>query len=150
MIGLGVGLLLYCTGWRFPEVITSTINFVADLNTPLAMIITGVFLASVNLGETLRDMRVHFASLLRVVLFPLLMLALIKLTGAANLFPKAEVVAFSILIACACPSAASTVLMISKMGGDSTHGAKVLAVSTVLSLVTLPLMVILYNLVPSL
>ncbi len=150
ILGLALSLMLYFTGWQLPEVVGSTVGFLADLNTPLAMVITGVFLSEVDIKKTLGDFRVHFASLLRVVVFPCLMLAFLKFSGVASLLPQAEIVALTILIACACPTAASTVLMASRLGGDSTHGAKLLAVSTILSLVTLPLIVILYQVTPAL
>ncbi|RPF42216.1 hypothetical protein EDD70_2555 [Hydrogenoanaerobacterium saccharovorans] len=150
MIGLTIGLVLFFTGLRLPGVLGDTVSFVADLNTPLAMIITGVFLSQVNFKVAVTDSKVYFSTMIRLVLLPLIMLVLLKCLPIASMFPGADTAAFSHIIACACPTAASSVLLISKLGYDSTHGAEILAVSTLLSMLTLPLFVLLFSIVPPL
>jgi len=88
--------------------------------------------------------------MIRLILMPLIMLILLKCLPISTIFPGAATVAFSHIIACACPAAANTVLLTSKLGYDSTHGAEILAVSTLFSMLTLPLFVLLFHSIPPL
>ena len=142
-VGALIGLLLYLTQIKLPSVIQMPIEYVADLNTPLSMIMIGVFLARVNVFEMIKTIRIYFVSLLRLIVLPLIMLLFIKLANISNLFNGADIVVTTILVCCACPAAVSVILMVSKNKLDDTYGAKILAMSTLLSLISLPIITLL-------
>ena len=142
-----IGMFLYFTQLPLPAVITSTMASVSNINTPLAMIITGVFLADVNLKHMFTDLTVYRASLVRLIVSPAAMVLLIWVTRAAHLFPGADSVVFAHLLAASSPTAAFTVLMVSKMGLNSEHSGEIIAVSTLFSIITLPLFALLAGIV---
>lgn len=142
-IGALLGILLYLTQIKLPVVIQTPIEYVAGLNTPLSMIMIGVFLARVNVLDMIKTIRIYFVSLLRLIVLPLIMLLLIKLTNISNIFNGAHIVVVTILVCCACPAAVSVILMVSKNKLDDTYGAKILAMSTLLSLISLPIITML-------
>lgn len=142
-IGFLTGFILYITQLPLPSFLCETITHVANLNTPLAMIITGVFLADIRWKKLWDDASIWRACLLRNMLLPLGMFVLLRCIGFASWFSGAPEIALAHLIACACPSAASTILLAAKRNMDSAHGAKILALSTLLSIVTLPAIVLL-------
>ncbi len=139
VIAVIVGLFLFLTQIKLGGILSETISYVADLNTPLSMIITGVFLANVNIKDTLKDVNVHKVVLLRNILVPLIMLIILKVIGFGNWFQGADNVALAHIIACACPTAIVTILFPARMGLDGEHGAKLIVLSTVASIITMPI-----------
>lgn len=145
-LGFIVGLILYLTQIQIGDVISQTISYVASLNTPLAMVITGVFLANINIKETLKDFNIYKSVLLRTVILPLIMIFLIKITGFESWFDTAKSVAIAHIVACSCPAAASTILLVARNGLNSEHGAKLVTMSTLFSVITIPALTIFINL----
>ncbi|OOM13867.1 AEC family transporter [Clostridium saccharobutylicum] len=145
-LGFIVGLILYLTQIQIGDVISQTISYVASLNTPLAMVITGVFLANINIKETLKDFNIYKSVLLRTVILPLIMIFLIKITGFESWFDTAKSVAIAHIVACSCPAAASTILLVARKGLNSEHGAKLVTMSTLFSVITIPALTIFINL----
>lgn len=145
-LGFIVGLILYLTQIPIGDVAAQAISYIAAINTPLAMVITGVFLANVNIRETLKDFNIYKSVLLRTVILPLIMIFLIKVTGFENWFDAGKNVAVAHIVACSCPAAASTILLVARNGLNSEHGAKLVTISTLLSVITIPILTIFVNL----
>jgi predicted permease len=111
------------------------------MNTPLAMVLTGVFLSDVKLRELVGNLRVYRAAALRLLLFPALLIVLLRLFGFPSWFQGSEQVYLAIAVVAACPTAAFSILFSARMKLDGAHSAKLVAVSTILSIFTLPLMI---------
>jgi len=77
VIGLFVSLPIFIFKIKLPNIIMSPVSAVADMNTPLAMIVIGGFLARTNIGNAMRDWRIYALAALRLVVFPLSALALL-------------------------------------------------------------------------
>ena len=71
LIAIVAGLLCFSFGWLLPEVVTSPLKKLGDMNTPLAMLISGAVVARANFKEGLRDPMVYKISLLRVLVLPM-------------------------------------------------------------------------------
>ena len=71
LIAIVVGLLCFSFGWLLPEAFTSPLKKLGDMNTPLAMLISGAVVARANFKEGLRDPMVYKISLLRVLVLPM-------------------------------------------------------------------------------
>ena len=54
-------------------------NYVADMNTPLAMMVAGFSVAQADLGKMLRNPRIYFVSFIKLILLPVLMIGVLKL-----------------------------------------------------------------------
>lgn len=143
IIGVFLGMIFYFSQIKLPEVIYTPINYLATLNTPLSMIMIGVFLARVNVFKMLKNLRIYMVSLIRLIILPLVLILFIKCTGLADIFTGASDVTIAISICCACPAAVSIILMVSKRKLNDEYGAEILAMSTLLSLVSLPLITML-------
>ena len=145
VIGVIVGLILYFTQIKLPSVIGESIGYIASLNTPLAMIITGAFLANVDMKATLKNINIYKSVLLRILILPLMMLILIKITNFENWISGGYQVALSHILSCSCPAASSTILLVTKMNLNSEHGAELVAISTLLCVITIPILTIIFN-----
>lgn len=144
-LGFIIGLILYLTQIPIGSVTSQTISYIAAINTPLAMVITGVFLANINIKETLNDFNIYKSVLLRTVFLPLIMIFLIKVTGFESWFDAGRNVAIAHIVACSCPAAASTILLVARNGLNSEHGAKLVTMSTLVSIITIPALTMFIN-----
>lgn len=137
MIGIVIGLPLYFINFEIPAIIREPIAGFSDLNTPLAMIIIGSYVAKVDMRSFVSDISVYKMSALRLLITPALFLGILLL-----LRPAPELFLTGIIQA-SMPVAANTVLFAVQYKKDSELASKAVAVSTVLSVLTIPLFTIL-------
>lgn len=143
VIGVVIGLALFFARIRLPGVLYTAVDYMAGLNTPLAMLLLGVFLADVNFSTALKNGRLYLVSFVRLVLVPVIGILLLKLpfVGAA--------VAVAVLIPAACPSATAAALFAAKYDLDAGYASEIVALNTLMSIVTIPLIVALNQLIPA-
>lgn len=137
VIGIVIGLPLYLLDVPVPALIERPIELISALNTPLAMIVVGGYIAQVKLRAFVSDLAVYKMAVLRLVVAPLLYLALVWL-----LRPD-ETLLMSTVIQAATPVAANCVLFAVQYDSDAELASKSVAVSTALSVVTIPLLTVL-------
>lgn len=137
VIGLVIGLPLYLLDVPVPALFVEPVELISALNTPLAMIVVGGYIAQVKLRAFVSDLAVYKMAALRLVVAPLLYLALVWL-----LRPD-ETLLMSTVIQAATPVAANCVLFAVQYDSDAELASKSVAVSTALSVVTIPLLTVL-------
>lgn len=71
LIAIVAGLICFSLGLSLPEVITSPLKKLGDMNSPLAMLVSGAVVARANFKQGLRDPMVYKISLLRVLVLPM-------------------------------------------------------------------------------
>lgn len=130
-------VLLFFLRVSIPDVLLDSMNYVADMNTPLAMMVAGFSVAQADIGKMLRNTRLYFISFIKLGLLPLLMIPVLMLMG---LSPET---AQTTLIAAACPAATTGTMMAIRYKQNYTYSSEIFAMSTVLSVVTIPLIVFL-------
>ena len=136
MIAIAVGLVLFFFRLSLPAVLSKTLDFCAGLNTPLAMFAVGVYLAQCDFGKMLKKGKLYKISAVRLLLIPLIVMALLSLVpGIGN------DIRYAMLIAAACPVGSNLAIYAQLHGKDYTYAVEAVAVSTVLSVVTLPVLV---------
>ncbi len=69
-IAIGLGLVCFSTGLLLPEIIASPLNKLGDMNTALAMLISGAVVARANFRQGLKDFMVYKISFLRLLVLP--------------------------------------------------------------------------------
>jgi len=140
LIGLAAGLPLFMVSFHLPELISSPIGSFASMNTPLAMIVIGSYIARVNLKEIFKDAQLYLLASVRLLLIPLVcFLFLLPLNVD-------KTVATCVLILCAAPTGANTVMFAAQFGGDAKLASKAVAFTTVLSMFTMPCFILLAKL----
>ncbi len=142
ILSIVVGFLCYALHITLPSLLSSALDYLADLNTGLSMVVMGVFLSNVKRKDLQFDRHALWALALRLLVAPLAAVFILKLLGAGGWAAEAQVPLMANLIGCACPAAVVVILMSKRTGRcDPRYGAAMVAVSTLLSLVTLPLVV---------
>ena len=134
IIGLVLGLPMFLFSVPLPDTAAHIIGSLADINTPLAMIVIGCHLAGTDLLKALTDKRVYAVCGVRLLLAPVISLLLVWLLP----IPLSALACTVLCIELATPSAATSVLIGSLCGHDGELPSRCVAVTTLLSVLTLP------------
>ncbi len=129
------GLLLFLTGWTLPGFINSALDMMGGTTTPLAMFVIGGRLIGLR-REHLTDAKLLMACGLRLLVFPAMIL-LLRLTNLP------EMVVSSVYLCTAMPCAALTAMQAERYDCDRELASRGVALSTALSMATVPLMLML-------
>lgn len=143
IISIAVGLLIFFFSVKIPSVISQPIDFLAALNTPLAMIVTGIYLARTKLSDAFKSGRIFLVSALRLAVVPIIMIVLFMFVGTKSELYTTLLAAN--IIATACPTAASTLMMSRMYGNNAEYSSMIITVSTLLSIITIPIMIFLFG-----
>lgn len=136
-VAAAVALSVNFSGLSLPEILSSAVNLVGKMSTPLCMIIMGMRLTTVAPKNIFANIENYAVAAVKQFLFPALIL------GVMLLLPTDSVIRKSCFIMLCCPSA-SVVLNFSEMlGNGQKTAAGIVLLSTVLSIASIPLMILL-------
>jgi predicted permease len=135
IIGFVASMIIFVTGVQLPVFISAPISHLANLNTPLPMLIIGYYLANARLKKAFTDLGSYLALALRLIVIPVGVLFAMAPFG----INRNMVIAF--VIACSAPTAATCTMFSAKFNRDVELSVGVVASSTLLSIVTMPLVV---------
>jgi len=133
LLAVVVGMLLFFAPFELPYIISQTINGMANMNTGLGMIILGATLGASNIGLMIRDTRLYKAIALRLVAVPLVSIPILMF------MPVPYEVRMVLMIIAAAPAASATSMLALKYGGDYSYGTGLAIGTTIVSMLTMPL-----------
>ena len=137
LIGVLVGMVIGLSGIKLPSFVSSVVNTAGDCMSPIAMILTGITIASIDLSRVLRSWNIYIVTALRLLVYPLVAMA------ALMFLPLPEVYVLCAVCALAMPLGLSNVVIPAAYGMDTTKAAAMALVSHRLSVLTIPVMFIL-------
>ena len=135
MISFLLGLLLFCTQWQIPGILKDVITSATAVNTPLAMIICGIYIAKVDWKKVIIKKELYLVSLLRLLVAPAI--AFIILWMVPNRFYDLKLCLF---IVSSCPVGTNVAVYAQLHNKDYEYAAQTVVISTILSAVTIPLL----------
>ena len=141
VIAIVIGIALFLSRLPVPGILTSTLGYIAGMNTPVAMILMGTYMAKLPWRKLL-DKRAYGCVLLRLVLIPAAVLAVFWALPISN-----QNVALAAYLAAATPVGANICVFAQQYDCDYEFSVVTVCLSTVLSIVTVPLMVSLAQMV---
>jgi len=141
IISIALGIIMFFFQIRIPENPTKALDFIASLNTPLAMIVSGVTIADTNVIALIKKVRIYYICLLKLILIPVIV------TVIFAFFNINECVRLTVIIAASAPSAAMCTLQCIKYNKNSLYASEIFAATTILSVIALPFIVKFDNLV---
>ena len=127
-----LGILLFLTGIRLPEIFREPVALIAGMNTPAAMLISGINLAQSDFLGGLKNKRTYIISIAKLIVVPSLTLLLLLAAGADRS------ISITILTAAACPSGALSTMFALQYKRNSQYASNLLTITTALSLITIP------------
>lgn len=141
MLTLFVALPLFFCGvslGSLPSALTKIIGYLADMTAPLCMIILGMRFAVAPAAELFTDAKVWAASFIKTLLFPLAVY-LILLP-----FDIAPMMRTSLVVLAAMPSASINLNLAEIYNADQKTAANNILLSTLMSILTIPLVMLLF------
>lgn len=141
IISILIALPLYVLSVHIPTPGSDVIGYLAAMNTPLSMIVVGVNLAAFSLRTIFRDKLVWYGVFARNILVPALFVVLL------GLIPIDPVARMAILISVSTPVGAMLVIFSVRHDQDTQFATRLLCLSTLLCLVTLPTTLVVAGLV---
>lgn len=132
VLAVVAGIVLFISPVKLPVVVFTAVDFLGDINTPLAMLVLGGFLAQVDLRQCFNDKSIWILSAVRLLLIPALsVLLLIPI-------PIEPVAKLTLMVGVAAPTAIASAMFGQLYGSDYLFSTRAIALTTLLSVVTLP------------
>jgi len=138
ILAVFIGAVIFLAQITLPSPIKNAVSYVASATTPLSLICIGYMLSKADFKELTKRWRLAVIAGLQLVLAPTITWLI---TSVLN-FP-AEVVLICTLIQ-ALPTATSLGLFAEKYGGNQVESSELVVISTLLSAVTLPLIILVF------
>ena len=145
MIAIFIGAVLFLLKIHLPEIVDGTLHAVGSTIGPVSMIVTGMLIAGMNLRDIFTNRRVYAVTFLRLLLVPVLALIILKISGLVTWHPQGEKILLVTFLAVITPSASTITQMCQVYGGNSKYSSAINVMTTLLAIVTMPVMVLLYQ-----
>ncbi|MBQ8823689.1 MAG: AEC family transporter [Ruminococcus sp.] len=140
IVGVVVGLVLFFSRISLPSILSETLGHIAALNTPLAMVASGVSVAQVNFLNALKNKRVYIISAMKLLIVPLVSMAVLLC------FPfVSDEVRMVVLVLISAPAAAMCTLQCQSHGLNDIYASQLFAMTTIFSIATMPLIVKIFS-----
>lgn len=140
ILGVLIGLILFVlpqliNGFALPAMVFTPIKHLANLNTPVPMIIIGYYLANTDLKASMRDLKSFYVIFLRNIALPLVALGVMYLCGIRG------TMLISLTISACAPTAALSTMFAAKYDRYPGTSCNIVSLSTLFSIATMPLIV---------
>ena len=132
VIAAFLGFAVFCLNITLPDILSQTMSLIGGLTTPLSMLLIGTRISGIRLSE-LRDKDYHITAALRLIVLPLMLYILLL---PLHLDPA---VWSTLYLLTAMPCGTLSAMQAELYGGDARFAARAIAYSTLLSLVTVPI-----------
>lgn len=133
LFAIAIGLIMFLLSLRLPNTLNQVVKYVGSINTPLSMIVIGNSLANIKLSKDMLNKNLGLTLILRNLIFPILMVFMLKFLGVTG------IAYYTTIIMTACPVAGIVVLFTLQAHGDAGPAISLMSISTILSLITIPL-----------
>lgn len=143
MAGTLIGFVLFVTGLgaRLPNVVSTALGGIAAMNAPLGMLILGCYLAQTRLKEIFTTPRLYRLSAVRLIIIPLITLLVFWP------LPVEREIKLAVFIAAGAPVGVNVAVYAQLYGMDYPYACQAISLSTLLSTITLPLMLLGANII---
>ena len=132
-IGMLVGIAIGLSGLKLPSFLANATTTLGDCMSPIAMLLTGMTIAKIDLKKAFSNISVYIVSLVRLLAIPAVFLVLVKI------LPLNETLEYCMICNLAMPLGLSTIVVPAAYGKDSTVAASMALISHLLSCITIPI-----------
>ncbi len=139
IIAIVLGMILFFSRISIPGLLYETLDMVGALNTPLAMFVAGATIIRTDIPGVLRKPRIFYVALLKLLVIPLLTILVFLAV------PADGIVEMTVLAAASAPSAAICTMQCLNYHRNAAYASEIFGVTTLLSVVTMPLMMVVYG-----
>ncbi len=136
LIAVYLGLFRMFTQLPLPAFLNTAVDNIGSCTSPLAMMLVGAVLADVPLKKVAEG-KIFYMIFVRQIALPLLCLAMLRLVGADPVTTGVSVILSGM------PIGSTTAILAQKYGADAEFGSKCVFLSTLSSLITVPILALL-------
>ena len=147
LIAVVAGLIFLLLGVKLPTMLQKVCGQLSGTMGPITMIMLGMLLAAARWGELLKQKRSWVVIGLKMIVTPLMILGLLKLSGAAGMADDGKTVLYISFLAVITPCATTVTQLAQMYRNRPVYASALNALTTVASIVTMPLMTGLYYLI---
>ncbi len=135
VIAAVLGIICFCLNIRLFAQADEAFTHIANMNTPLAMIVAGVTMAQSDLLKAVRNVRLYYVCFLKLIVIPIAAAFVLKLFNADNVLTMTSV------IETACPVGASCTMFAIRYNRNAVYASELYTISTLLSALSLPVVI---------
>ena len=132
-IGIALGLPLFLLKAQLPAIIEGPLGHLANLNTPLAMLMLGTYLAGTDLKRIFKIPENYLTIFIKLLVLPAATLGVAFLLGI-----RGDLLVGLAIMSCV-PSASNTVMFAAQYGRDTGRAGMAIACTSTLSIITMPI-----------
>lgn len=128
-------LIFFLLGWQLPSILEETMSMVGAATTPLAMMVIGMAIAHSNIRNAFADIRVYLLMAIKMIALPIIIFLLFR-----NFIPN-DLILSTLIVTISTPGPAVATSYALLYGGDVTFSTNYVFLSTLVSVVTIPLLI---------
>ncbi len=135
-----IGFIFFFTPLNayIPSFATELLGYLADLVVPISMMIVGLRFADLDFKSAFKDRYLPLALVLRLIAAPVLSFVIVNILNLCGVVLSNDVTV-TLMICSSTPVGVYASMMAEKFGGDAVTAGKYVAVSTLFSIVTIPI-----------
>lgn len=144
MLAVISGFIIMFLGLRLPNFVVELSSSLGAMLAPVGMIIAGMLAASVDFKKMLKNKRLYFVLIARLIICPVIIMLLLKSFSLIMRITNIDTVMLISYLAAITPTA-STVMQFSQLyGKDSDYATAINVVTTIGCIITMPLLIMFF------
>lgn len=145
VVSIIIGAVLFLLQLKLPVLVDQTMNTVGSTIGPIGMLITGMAIADCDLKEIFLKIRNYMPGLIRLIAYPIMLIVIFTILHINSYVVDGKNILLTIFIASITPTAAIVTSMAELYDQDPSYSAELCVLSTMLSIITMPILVFGYN-----
>lgn len=138
-VGMLIGMVIGLINLPIPSFVTSVVDTLGDCMSPIAMLLTGITIAQIDLVKTFKNISVYVVSVIRLFIIPLAAIAVLVFV------PIDYSLKLCTVCSLAMPLGLNTIVVPSAYGNDTSVAAGMALISHLISCVSIPLIFMIFD-----
>ncbi len=134
IIAVIIGIIIMVFNIQLPRSLLSSMKSIGNTTGPLSMIIIGGIISKVNIKTYLKDWTIYYGIIIKLIIIPIIIYLVFLIVGISSKAINA------VIIMTAMPASAMTSILAEKYNKEKEYAAILVSVTTLLSLITVPLL----------
>ena len=140
-----IGLALFLCRITLPDIIQTAVTTIGSMIGPVSMLITGMILGSMTFRDIFSNKRIFPVTFMRMIVMPLLAILILKITRLDRFISNGETILLIVLLSELTPSANVVNQNAVLYNKDPEYASAIQILGTIISIVTIPLMVTIFQ-----
>ena len=134
LISAVISIVLYFCKIQLPEVVVQSLDYMGNVTTPVAMLILGSTIAGMAWEELFDEWRIYIFTVFKLLVIPVIVIGILRFVPDIN-----PLIQGSLILLSATPVATNTTMLTIEYGGDMKLASKGIFFTTLLCMLTIPL-----------